>query len=309
MLEVGNAPLSWGVFEGDDPNNPPWAVVLDEIVAAGYSRTELGPIGFLPEDPSTLRGNLDRRGLKLTAGFVYEHLYDPEHRDRTLANTRRVARTLAELGGQYLVIIDRMIPSRQRTAGRSDRAARLSDRGWAYLVETIAAVASIATADFGLRPVLHPHCGGHIEFEDEIDRALSDLPSDVLGLCIDTGHAAVVGLQAKELVERYPSRVEYFHLKDVDPVALGRLRESSLTFDDSLAEGLFCPLGDGIVDFEGLRDSLGRIAFTGCATVEQDPDPRITDFSGLATARASIQFLRNIGLANEIGVSPHARRG
>ena len=168
-------------------------------------------------------------------------------------------------------------------------------------METIFTVGSIARSEFGLRPVLHPHCGGHIEFEDEIDRALSDLPSETIGLCIDTGHSAVIGVQAEELVRRYPSRVEYFHLKDVDQVALNQLRRSSMTFDDALGEGLFCPLGEGVVDFEGLRDSLREIGFRGCATVEQDPDPRAIDFSGLATARESIRFLRSIGLANEIG--------
>lgn len=307
MLEVGNAPLSWGVFEGDDPDNPSWDVVLDEIVVAGYTRTELGPIGFLPEDSTVLRANLEQRGLKLTAGFVYEHLCDPAQVDRILANTRRVAQVLADLGAQYLVIIDRMVPSRQRTAGRSEDAARMPDRGWASMMETINAVAAVAASEYGLRPVLHPHCGGHIEFEDEIDRALSDLPSDTVGLCIDTGHSAVVGVQAKDLVQRYSSRVEYFHLKDVERVALNQLRESSMTFDDALGEGLFCPLGEGIVDFEGLRDSLRDIGFQGFATVEQDPDPRVVDFSGLATARESINFLRSIGLADEIGATANAR--
>src|SRR5262245_15711995 len=120
MLNVGNAPLSWGVFEGDAEGNPPWASVLDEIVAAGYRRTELGPIGFLPEDTALLNDELARRGLELTAGFVYEHMHDPWEREHVLRNTSRVAKILSALGARYLVVIDRMVMDRQRTAGRSD---------------------------------------------------------------------------------------------------------------------------------------------------------------------------------------------
>ena len=54
QVRIANAPVSWGVFYGDDPTNPPWAKVLDEIAATGHRWTELGPIGFLPEDPGQL---------------------------------------------------------------------------------------------------------------------------------------------------------------------------------------------------------------------------------------------------------------
>lgn len=301
MLEVGNAPLSWGVFEGDADTNPPWAKVLDEIAEAGYGRTELGPIGFLPEDAGVLRRELDRRGLALTAGFVYEHMHDPAQRETVLRNTRRVGTMLAALGARNLVVIDRMVPERQRTAGRSDAAERLAPAAWDGMIETIAAVARIAADEFGLRPVLHPHCGTHIEFADEIERALADLPHDTIGFCIDTAHSAVAGLQAADLVDRYAARLEYFHLKDVDATALRRMHDEDLDFDSALGVGLFCPIGQGIVDWVALRDSLARTGFDGLATVEQDPDPRVdlSGFSGLDAARASIAFLRDAGLARD----------
>lgn len=301
MLEVGNAPLSWGVFEGEAPENPAWGSVLDEIVAAGYRRLELGPIGFLPEDPTVLREELGRRGLTVTAGFVYEHMHDPRQRETVVQNTRRVGSVLSALGARFLVVIDRMVPERQRTAGRSDDAERLAPDEWSYMVDTIEAVAGIAADDYGLRPVLHPHCGTHVEFADEIERALTDLPHEIGGLCIDTGHSAVAGLQAADLVGRYRERLEYFHLKDVEGAAFERMKNEDLEFDEALGVGLFCPIGQGIVDWDRLRASLTEIDFDGAATVEQDPDPRVTDYSGLAAARESISFLRDIGLALDDG--------
>jgi inosose dehydratase len=296
-LTVGNAPLSWGVFEGDAPGNPPWASVLDEIAQAGYRNMELGPIGFLPEDTDQLGRELAQRGLSLTAGFVYEHMHLPRQRERVFTNTRRVGRILSTLGARYLVVIDRMVPERQRTAGRPEAAKRLPDEQWTGMIETIASVAAIAAEEFGLRPVLHPHCGAHIEFSDEIERALSDLPHPSIGLCIDTGHSAVAGMQAADLVTRYADRVEYFHFKDVDAGALQRMHAKGLEFDEALEVGLFCPIGKGVVDFAALRKSLQQIGFTGSATVEQDPDPRVSDYSGLDAACQSIAFLREVGLA------------
>jgi inosose dehydratase len=301
MLNVGNAPLSWGVFEGDADGNPPWASVLDEIVDAGYRALELGPIGFLPEDTELLRSELADRELELTAGFVYEHLHDPAQHDPVLRNTRRVGNTLSAMGARYLVVIDRIVPERQRTAGRPDAAERLEPEAWTAMIETITTVARIATEEFGLRPVLHPHCGTHIEFPDEIQRALGDLPHATIGLCIDTGHSAVADMQAADLVDRYADRVEYFHFKDVDAQALRRMHDEGLDFDEALGIGLFCPIGAGVVDFAALRESLQRIAFAGSATVEQDPDPRVTAYSGLDAARQSIAFLRDVGLAREEG--------
>jgi inosose dehydratase len=301
MLDVGNAPLSWGVFEGDAATNPPWEKVLDEIAQAGYRRTELGPIGFLPEDLGVLGEALAQRDLSLTAGFVYEHMHDPSQRDRVLANTRRVCTILAALGARNLVVIDRMTDERQRTAGRSAAAERLSPAAWDGMIATIATVARIAAVEFGLRPVLHPHCGTHIEFADEIERALADLPHETIGLCVDTAHSAVAGLQAADLVDRCADRLEYFHLKDVDATALQRMHDEDLDFDSALGVGLFCPIGQGVVDWAALRDALERIDFRGSATVEQDPDPRVDlrDYSGLDAARASIEFLREAGLARD----------
>lgn len=298
-LEIGNAPLSWGVFEGVDPNNPPWATVLDELKDAGYTSTELGPIGFYPEDIGLLKAELDRRGLSLSGGFVYEHLHDVANRELVIRNTQRVATILAALGASYLVIIDRMVPERQATAGRPEQAERLVGDDWRTLCETIELVGRIADEKYGLRPVLHPHCGSHIEFGDEIERILSEIDEARLGLCIDTGHSAVAGLQAADLVNTYQHRVEYFHLKDADHEAIQQMRERGLTFDQALSIGLFCPLGRGVVDFRALLRSLERLGFRGVATVEQDPDPRIRNHSGLTNAKESFHYLRHVGLAAE----------
>ena len=63
-VKLGSAPDSWGVWHADDPLQTPWERFLDEVAAAGYTRIELGPFGYLPTDPSRLKEELDKRGLE-----------------------------------------------------------------------------------------------------------------------------------------------------------------------------------------------------------------------------------------------------
>jgi inosose dehydratase len=54
-IDIATGPASWGVLLKDTPNVPPWEQVLDEMQAAGYSGTELGPFGYLPLDTGRRR--------------------------------------------------------------------------------------------------------------------------------------------------------------------------------------------------------------------------------------------------------------
>src|SRR5437764_13222472 len=76
-IPTANAPCSWGVEFGDDPRNPPWWKVLDDAKAAGYRGIELGPIGFMPENPAILGPALAERGLSLVGGVVFRPFHDP----------------------------------------------------------------------------------------------------------------------------------------------------------------------------------------------------------------------------------------
>jgi inosose dehydratase len=160
-------------------------------------------------------------------------------------------------------------------------------------VESVERLARLATEDHGLIPVFHPHAGTHVEFEDEIDRLAAD--TDV-PLCIDTGHCAYTGIDPVALYERLAARVVYFHLKDVDRERLRDALIRELSFEQAVAERVFCPLGEGIVDFAALADSLERRDFHGWATVEQDRLP--TDSTApVEHAAASLAHLRAVGLA------------
>ena len=74
-LSLGTAPDSWGVWFPRDDHQVGWEQYLDEVAEAGYLYTELGPQGFLPQDPGQLRDELARRNLTVTGGTVFAGLH------------------------------------------------------------------------------------------------------------------------------------------------------------------------------------------------------------------------------------------
>ena len=92
-LMLGSCPDSWGVWFADDPLQTPWSRFLDELSDVGYEWLELGPYGYLPTDPSQLRDELDKRGLKVAAGTMHGEsgLHRAGDWEAILGKTRRVA--------------------------------------------------------------------------------------------------------------------------------------------------------------------------------------------------------------------------
>jgi inosose dehydratase len=283
-VRLATGPVSWGVDFAHTPGNPPWSRVLDGVRDAGYGGLELGPIGYLPEDPARLREEVGARGLEVVGGFVFEPLHDATQRERIVGLAGRVAALVAAVGGRSLIVIDLVVPERAATAGRSERAPRLDACGRRALEDVLASIGRIADAA-GLVAAVHPHAGSYVEFADEI-RAVAELAP----LCVDTGHAAYAGLDAGGLLREYGSRVALVHLKDAD----ARVLAAELGFWDAVAAGVFCPAGRGVVDFAAVGAALRDAGYDGWATVEQD---RLAGGDPVADLVASRRTLERLGLA------------
>ena len=103
-LRLGTAPDSWGVWFASDPHQVTWDVYLDEIAAVGYVYTELGPQGFMPQDPSQLKEELAKRNLTVCGGTVFAGLHKGRDAlDKAIAEFGQEARLLAAVGAEYLV--------------------------------------------------------------------------------------------------------------------------------------------------------------------------------------------------------------
>jgi inosose dehydratase len=103
-LSLGTAPDSWGVWFPRDDHQVGWEQYLDEVALAGYLYTELGPQGFLPQDPGQLRDELAKRNLTVTGGTVFAGLHKgKEALDKAKEDFGREAKLLREVGAEYLV--------------------------------------------------------------------------------------------------------------------------------------------------------------------------------------------------------------
>jgi inosose dehydratase len=268
-ITLATGPVSWGVDFADSPRNPPWPTLLDELGDSGLTAMELGPLGYLPEDPATLRCELSQRGIAAAGSFIFDDLHDPSRVEELVEIATRTAKWISGADGQLLVIIDRPGLDRMVTAGRSNAAPRLDRAAWNAMLDTIKRISEVAQTH-GLVPTVHPHAGSYIEFQDEIEALLDDTD---LALCLDTGHLAYAGLSPKDAISAYGPRIGHLHLKDIDPAVLCRVHGERLSFWDAIAAHIFCPLGSGMVDLETAGAALRGIGYSGVATIEQDRVP------------------------------------
>jgi inosose dehydratase len=293
-IRIGNAPCSWGVEFPDDPRNPPWRNVLRECAQAGYKGVELGPVGFMPEDPALLADALAENELELIGGVVFRAFHDPAQWDNVLDGAVRTCKALVAHGAQHLVLIDSISPRRAPTAGRAADAEQMDAAEWAAFRDRIAHVARIGAEDYGLTVGIHAHAAGFIDFEPELERLLDDVPEDILKICFDTGHHSYAGFDPVAFMRRHIDRISYMHFKDINPAVKATAIANSTGFYEACGQGIFCNLGQGDVDFPAVRQILLDHGFSGWCTVEQDCDPTL-DVSPVTDARANREYLQSIG--------------
>ena len=293
MIEIGNAPCSWGVEFADDPRNPTWQRVLADCAAAGYRGIELGPIGFMPEDPTVLGDGLAQHGMTLIGGVVFRPFHDPNAWDELQDAAQRTCRALVSHGAKHLVLIDSISARRAPTAGRAAEAEQMGPAEWAAFVQRFREIAKMGT-DHGLTVGVHAHAAGFMDFEPELERLLGEVDADLLKICFDTGHHSYAGFDPVAFMRRQIGRISYMHFKDIDPAVKARAIANRTGFYDATGEGIFCNLGKGDVDFAGVRQVLLEAGFNGWCTVEQDCDPA-GPTKPVDDARANRDYLSTIG--------------
>ena len=299
MIRVANAPCSWGILEFERTVTPAtYQQVIEEISRAGYAGTELGDWGFMPTDASTLRHEIERHGLQLIAAFVPVALAErAAHADGRETAVRTASLLRHAAGPEALIVLsdenDR-VPDREQNAGRITAEHGLDDPHWAIVAQGAEAIATAVRDQAGLRTVFHPHCGGYVETESEIDQLMQRTDPTLLGLCLDTGHITYAGGDPLAVLKRYTSRIWHVHFKDCDDAVASQARAMQLGYLAAVRNQLFCELGRGAVDFAKVVATLQQIGYDGWIVVEQDVFPGYG--APQESARRSRDFLRGLGI-------------
>jgi len=295
-IKIGNAPCSWGVEFAQDERNPGWQTVLQQCSNAGYTGIELGPVGYMPEDPAELGDALAACNLELIGGVVFRAFHDPAQWDDVMDGAVRTCKALQAHGAKHFVLIDSISPHRAPTAGRSAEAVQMDTAEWNAYKERIMTIAKLGKEEYGLIPEIHPHAGGFMDFEPEVDRLLSETDPDLLKICIDTGHCTYAGFDPVAFMNRHMDRITYVHFKSTDEQVKADAIANRTGFYDACGQGIFCNLADGEVDFPAVRQLLLDASYEGWCTIEQDCDPTL-DPDPEGDARLNREFLQSIGFA------------
>ncbi|MBV9944209.1 MAG: TIM barrel protein [Solirubrobacterales bacterium] len=289
---LAGAPISWGACEV-----PGWGVmpapetVLGEMAELGLRGTELGPPGFLPDDPAALASLLKRYGLALVGGFVPLVLHE-RRLDAALAEAHRSARVISSAGGGMLVLA-----AVQDTGWGTPQ--ELDTMGWSRLAANLKTIESLAS-DYGLRVALHPHAGTLIETDEQVQRALEVVE---VGWCLDTGHLLIGGSDPVQFAREHGDRVVHVHLKDVDDELAAELRVGRRSLVSATRQGLFKALGQGDARIAEVIDALQAHGYDGWLVLEQDTaitgdEPTVAG-GPMRDARESIAFLDHTALTTE----------
>ena len=270
-LRLASAPCTWGVWERtidrDDLVAP--RRMLELVRELGYTGIELGPPGYFGSDAASVAALLDEFGLALVGAFAPMRIASETGFRDDLPFLDSTIDTLAATGaaGPVVLAADEN-DARLAVAGRAEARDATSLRGddLKRAAERVQQ-ASDRAASRGVAVAFHPHIATYIESPEEV-AALLDLTS--VDFCIDTGHCLIGGGDPVELVRLAGDRITHLHLKDVDPRILARVRSQELTVEQAWEQGLFCPFGEGSVDFAAVLSAPGLAGLDGWAVIEQD---------------------------------------
>jgi inosose dehydratase len=307
-IHFASAPVSWGVQDDPGPawEQQPYEKILEEIVSAGYTGTELGPYGYFPTDPALLNKTLQRFGLTMLSSFVPVPITDPSRVEKVIEHVRGVGALLSGLGAKLLVLADSQTPERREIAGRvpvdGSRSLRLAQ--WKQVAAVIRQVEQ-AASEFGLTVVFHPHVATFVETPMETERLFDALAGAPVGLCLDTGHCVYGGGDPVEEARKYRSALHYVHIKDVDARILGEARSKKLDFEQAVGAGVFSRIGSGCIDFDSFFRFLAESRYSGWAIVEQDVIFGKTTVPPVESMRDSLTYVKTV-LSNQDSASQRA---
>lgn len=229
-MNVAYMTNAWGAVlaANSAPNNAngayyvstgPDAQAIREIAEAGYAHIEIfdGNLLAYAGKEDDFRRMLDENSVTLMAtysacNFIYDEILEEE-----LYRVRKTAELAKGLGAVHYAI-----------GGGATRFDGIREDDYEKLGKALDKVCDMLD-EIGLVASFHPHMGSLVETPEQLDKVM---PHTRISLCPDTGHVLLGGGDPQKVTEKYVDRIKYFHIKDVTK------------------DGMFCPLGMGVIDFK-----------------------------------------------------------
>jgi inosose dehydratase len=297
-LMLGSCPDSWGVWFADDPKQTPWQRFLDELAGVGYQWLELGPYGYLPTDPSRLQDELSARNLKVAGGTMHglSGLHKAGDFAAILAQSRKVAELTSALGAKNLIFVP--VPGyRDDVTGAYLEPAELTADEWRTMVRSSDELGRILKEEYDVTLQFHPHADSHVETQAQTERFLEETDPAYVSLCLDTGHMAYRQADSVAIIRKYPQRIGYVHIKQMDPAIAERAAREDMAFGQAVALGASCEPPSGLPDIPSVVEALQQLDADTFVVVEQDMYPTPFDVP-MPIADRTRTYLRGVGIGD-----------
>jgi inosose dehydratase len=275
--------------------------VLDEVSGAGYAGIDLGPVGYLGDGP-VLAERLAQRNLGLAGAYLEFPFSNPDELKKLYPDLDAMLDTFDAVVDNVPgprprpTIADASSDTRRLLPGRShaDPLLGLDSEAWGVFEIGLNDVLK-RCRDRGYEPTFHPETGTYVEATWEINKVLEI--SDV-GLCLETGHIFVCGGDPLEVLRSSPERINHVHLKDAVRSRMDKVIADNEPTPAIWTREVFCALGEGDVDIDGVLNELVRIDFEGWMVIEQDIFPQTAErfAKAIADQQANRQYLSSRGL-------------
>ena len=272
-IRFGVSPIAW---VNDDMPELGGDTLLSTILAdardIGFSGVELG--GKFPRDPAVLRPLLAGYGLDLVGGWYSGQLLVRDV-EAEIAAARDHLALLKAMGATVFVHAETSNAIHGQRAIPLSRTPRLDAAGWKLFGERLTGFADHIAGE-GLRFAYHHHLGTVVEGAADL-AALTSVTGSSVGLTLDTGHAALGGIDPVAAIRAHPARIAHVHCKDVRRSVFDEVRARDLSFLDGVLAGMFTVPGDGGLDYAQVMRALADIGYCGWIVVEAEQDPAIAD--------------------------------
>jgi len=134
--------------------------------------------------------------------------------------------------------------------------------------------------DYGVKILIEPHgpISDSVKLMGEI---LDSCNSEAVAICLDTGNLWLGGGEPLEMIEKFGSKIEHVHWKDMPQEMV---EKRGKMFGAGMA---LIALGDGVIDIKAVYNALVKAGFDGYSTLE---------IAGEEAILKSYEFLKKLGV-------------
>ena len=268
-IKLGIAPIAWS--NDDMPElggDTPIETCLEEASLAGFSGIELG--GKFPRNPGIIKFLLSKYNLSLPGGW-----YGSKLRDRNLEDEWKSMQDQIDLlkfiGSEVFIFADVSGSIQGSAETNLSKRPQLNQTEWKEYCNKISEISN-RLFEVGLPMSYHEHMGTIIQTETDIEKFMN-LTNEKTFLLYDTGHLLFAQIDYLKILEKYISRINHIHCKDIRKNILTNSLKRDLSFRNSFLDGVFTVPGDGCIDYEPIIKILFQNDYEKWLIIEAEQDP------------------------------------